>query len=140
MYCNHIISTNFFTDRSGNKYDIRHRTNCRSKNAIYLGFCVKCNLEQYVGKVESQGTNRRVNKHRNDVTRPDSIAIDQHFNQNDHDFNRDFRLIVIEEITQKNLTKEQLRNLLLHREDFWITKLDTLQPNGFNDKLNFPNA
>ena len=84
--------------------------------------------------------NKRANKHRNDITRPDSIAIDQHFNQNGHDFNRDFRLIVIEEITKKNMTKEQTRNLLLHGEDFWITKLNTLEPNGFNEKLNFPDT
>ena len=82
--------------------------------------------------------NKRTNKHRNDVTRPDSISIDQYINQNDHSFNRDFRLIVIEEITKKDLTKDQMRNLLLHREDFWISKLNTLEPNGFNEKLNFP--
>ena len=91
-----------------------------------------------MGKVEAQGMNRRTNKHRNDVTRPDSITIDRHFNQKDHDFNRDFRVIVIEEITKKNLTKDQMRDLLLHREDFWINKLKTLEPNGFNEKLNFP--
>ena len=140
MCCNHLISTNFFTDRAGKRYEIWHRTNCRSKYAIYLGFCLKCNQRQYVGKVEAQGMNKRTNKHRNDVTRADAIAIDQHFNQNGHDFNRDFRLIVIEEITKKNMTKEQTRNLLLHREDFWITKLNTLEPNGFNEKLNFPDT
>ena len=84
--------------------------------------------------------NKRANKHRNDVPRPDSLSIDQHFNQHDHSFNRDFRLIVIEEVTKKNLTKDQMRNLLLHREDFWISKLNTLEPNGFNEKLNFPDT
>ena len=138
MCCNHIINTTFFTSRTGERYDIRHRTNFRTKNAIYLGLCLKCNEEQYVGKVESQGTNRRVNKHRNDVTRPDAISIDRHFNQPGHSFNRDFRIVVIEEITKKNLTTEQMRNLLLKREDFWIQKLGTLHPRGFNDKLNLP--
>ena len=79
-----------------------------------------------------------MNKHRNDVNRPDSIAIDRHFNQPGHDFNRDFRIIVIEEVTKKNMTKDQMRELLLRREDFWILKLGTLQPRGFNDKLNYP--
>ena len=139
LCCNHIIATNFFTDQTGeSRYEIRTRTNCRTKNAIYLGFCLKCNKKQYVGKVEDQGTNKRVNKHRNDVRRPDAIAIDKHFNQEGHDFNRDFRLIVIEEVTKKNLTKEQMRNILLRREDFWILKLKTLEPQGLNDKLNFP--
>ena len=139
LCCNHIIATSFFTNQTGeSRYEIRHRTNCRTKYAIYLGFCLKCNRKQYVGKVEAQGTNKRVNKHRNDVKRPDAIEVDKHFNQEGHDFNRDFRIIVIEEITKKNLTKEQMRNILLRREDFWILKLKTLEPNGFNDKLNFP--
>ena len=50
----------------------------------YLGLCMKCNEHQYVGKVESQGMNKRVNKHRNDVTRPDGISRDKHFNQPGH--------------------------------------------------------
>ena len=139
LCCRHLISTSVFTNRNGQaKYEIWHRMNCHTKNALYLAFCMKCNARQYVGKVETQGANRRVNKHRNDVRRPDGLAIDRHFDQPDHDFNRDFRLILIEEITKRNLTKEQMRELLLRREDFWMLKLDTLAPNGFNDKLNFP--
>ena len=72
------------------------------------------------------------------MNRPNGISIDCHFDQPDHDFNRDFRLIVIEQITKKNLTKEQMRTILLRREDFWTLKLNTLAPNGFNDRLNFP--
>ena len=64
--------------------------------------------------------------------------MDKHFDLPGHVFNRDFRIVIIEEITKKNLTNEQMRNLLLHREDFWILKLGTLHPGGFNDKLNFP--
>ena len=139
MCCRQIIDTSFFTSRTGKRFEIRHKTNCKTKYAIYLGLCIKCNKEQYVGKLEAQQTNRRVNKHRNDVEKADSIAIDRHFNQPDHSFNRDFRIIVIEEVSDKNLTKEQMRNLLLRREDFWILKLGTLHPRGFNDKLNFPN-
>ena len=138
--CNQVINTSYFTNKTGTKrYDIKHRVNCQSKNCIYLGFCIKCNDGQYVGKVETQGTSLRINKHRNDAKRDDSIGIDRHFLQPGHDFDRDFRLIVIEEITNRNLTKEQTRTALLRREDFWIKKLGTLEPNGYNDRLNFPN-
>ncbi len=138
--CRHVIGTNFFTNQSGKKrFDIYHRVNCKSKNAIYLGFCMKCNKKQYVGKVETQGMNKRINKHRNDAKKHDSIPVDKHFLEADHDFNRDFKLIIIEEITNRSLTKEQIRNTLLKREDFWIRKLNTLEPHGFNDRLNFPN-
>ena len=136
-----MISTTYFTNKTGSKrYDIRHKTGCRSKNALYLGFCMKCNNKQYVGKVETQGANKRINKHRNDAKRPDSIGIDKHFLEPGHDFDRDFRMIVIEEISQSNMTKEQTRQTLLRREDFWIKQLETLEPNGFNDRLNFPDA
>ena len=89
--------------------------------------------------MESQGTNRRINKHRNDAKKSDSIPVDKHFLEPGHDFNRDFKLIIIEEIGSRNMTKEQIRNTLLKREDFWILKLNTLEPHGFNDRLNFPN-
>ena len=99
---------------------------------------MRCNAQQYVGKVEMQGAKRRVNKHRNDVQRPDELAINRYFDEQDQDFNRDFGLILIEEISQRNLTKEQMREILLKREDFWIRKQDTLEPNRFTDKLNCP--
>ena len=36
------------------------------------------------------------------------------------------------------MTKEQIRELLLRREDIWTLKLDTLHPKCFNEKLNYP--
>ena len=138
--CAHVVNTNVFHDRTGQKrFTIRQKTNCRSKNAIYVAWCDKCQSEQYVGKLESQQCNRRINKHRNDVKRPDSIKIDQHFRSAGHSFDRDFRIIVIEQIeNDQTMTKDQIRNTLLRREDFWIKALGTLEPLGFNDKLNFP--
>ena len=136
--CTHMVNTNFFTDKSRKKrFEIRQRTGCKSTNAIYLAFCDKCNREQYVGKLESQQANRRINKHRNDVKRDDAIAIDKHFREPGHTFD-DFRIIIIEEIADKTMTKEQARHTLLRREDFWIKTLGTLEPHGYNDKLNYP--
>ena len=138
--CRHVISTTYFTNQAGDKrFDIRHRVGCKTKNAIYLGFCMKCNRKQYVGKVETQGTNKRINKHRNDAKKRDSIPIDKHFLEPGHKFDDDFKLIVIEEIEDRNMTKDQIRHTLLKREDFWIRKLNTLEPHGFNERLNFPN-
>lgn len=138
--CRHVISTTYFTNQAGDKrFDIRHRVGCKTKNAIYLAFCMKCNRKQYVGKVEIQGTNKRINKHRNDAKKRDSIPIDKHFLEPGHKFDDDFKLIVIEEIEDRNMTKDQIRYTLLKREDFWIRKLNTLEPHGFNERLNFPN-
>ena len=137
--CTHMVNTDVFTDKSGRKkFKIRQRTGCRSKNAIYLAWCDKCAAGlQYVGKLEAQQANRRINKHRHDVKREDSIAIDQHFRTPGHSFD-DFRIIVIEEIGDNTMTKEQIRHTLLRREDFWIKTLGTLEPQGFNERLNFP--
>ena len=136
--CRHVISTTYFTNQD-KRFDIRHRVGCKTKNAIYLAFCMKCNRKQYVGKVEIQGTNKRINKHRNDAKKRDSIPIDKHFLEPGHKFDDDFKLIVIEEIEDRNMTKDQIRYTLLKREDFWIRKLNTLEPHGFNERLNFPN-
>ena len=140
LCCTHVVNTNVFTDGTGRKkFQIRQKTGCRSKNAIYLAWCDRCNDgRQYIGKLESQQTNRRINKHRNDAKRDNSIKIDQHFRSPNHTFG-DFRLIVIEEIENQNtMTKEQIRLALLRREDFWVKTLGTLEPRGFNEKLNFP--
>ena len=140
LCCTHVVNTNVFTDGTGRKkFKIRQKTGCRSKNAIYLAWCDRCNDgKQYVGKLETQQANRRINKHRNDVKRANSIKIDQHFRSPNHTFD-DFRIIIIEEIEQqKTMTKEQIRLALLRREDFWVKQLGTLEPRGFNEKLNFP--
>ena len=81
---------------------------------------MKCNKKQYVGKVETQGTNRRINKHRNDAKKGDSIPVDKHFLEPGHSFDRGFKLITIEEIRNRLMTKEQIPHTLLKREDFWI--------------------
>ena len=65
--------------------------------------------------------------------------IDQHFRSAGHSFDQDFRIIVIEEIEKHHTTtKDQIRHALLRREDFWVKTLGTLEPLGFNEKLNFP--
>ena len=36
------------------------------------------------------------------------------------------------------MTPQEVTNTLERREDFWILKLNTLKPDGFNQELNFP--
>ena len=137
--CQHIVSTSEFRNRSkesSRKYKIFHKLNCKSKDVIYLAECRKCNYKPYVGKCEQQMISRRINKHRFDAKRPNSIPIDRHFLLPGHDFDRDFKLTIIEQINNKDMTREKTRETLERREDFWITKLGTMHPNGFNDKLN----
>ena len=82
--------------------------------------------------------NLRINGHRSDAKKIDKLAVDTHFSQAGHNFDRDAKFTIIEKIRKSNLQKEEMTNLLLRREDFWIKALQTIEPNGFNHGLNFP--
>ena len=137
--CRHIVSTSTFQNRTGKRqYKIFHNVNCKSKNVINLAHCKLCNNKPYVGKCEEQMTHKRITKHRFVAKNTKSIPVDRHFLLPGHNFDSHFKLTIIEEITNQHMTKEKIRDVKMHREDFWILKLDTLQPNGFNEDLNYP--
>ena len=98
--------------------------------------CRKCNM-QYVGKSETK-FNIRLNNHRKDSYNPknDTIPACIHYSKNNHDFNRDAMFTILEKIKDETLPPERKRKILMKRENFWITKLKTLQPNGLNHELN----
>ena len=80
--------------------------------------------------------NIRINKHRNDVFREDAINVCKHFKQPTHDFNKHAKFTIIEELKKQDKSLAQMRKTLEEREDFWIKRLKTLHPNGFNMELN----
>ena len=99
--------------------------------------CRKCNM-QYVGKCETS-FNIQLNNHRTNAYKPtnDSIPACKHFHGDGHDFNRDAKFIIIERIGDTNQkSQEQISRIILQRENFWIVKLKTLAPHGFNQELN----
>ena len=99
--------------------------------------CRKCNM-QYVGKCETS-FNIRLNNHRINAYKPtnDSIPACKHFHGDGHDFNRDAKFTIIERIGDTNQkSQEQISRIILQRENFWIVKLKTLTPHGFNQELN----
>ena len=128
---------NTFSNRITKKvYEIYHDLNCKSRNGIYLLECTKCENKPYVGKFETAG-NERINNHRKDAKNPHSIPVDAHFLEPGHDFNIHGKFTFIEQLRKKDLTNMEKTRLLKEREDFWIKKLQTLTPNGFNQELNF---
>ena len=136
LCCKQMASTTFFTKRkSGKRYNILHNLNCKSNNVIYLIECILCNFKPYVGKSEPP-SNMRTNNHRADSSKENSIAVDKHFGQQGHDFTKHARITLIEQIKDPNKSKEEITYILEKRENFWIIKLDTLCPNGFNQSLN----
>ena len=126
----------FRSDQTQEEFEIQHLLNCRSTHCLYLGYCLKCPRHQYIGKSEP-AAHLRFNTHRYDVDKASDLAFDRHFDKPGHDFDHDARFILIEQMkNHQNLTKEENRKIMEHREDYWIQKLKTLAPYGLNDKLN----
>ena len=136
LCCQQVKNTNSFkSNQTNEEFKIFHQVSCKSKFVIYLIECVLCAI-QYVGKSEWP-MNIRLNKHRNDVFREEAIEVCQHFKQVSHDFNKNAKITIIEELKQhNNKSLKQKRSILEEREDFWIKRLKTLHPNGFNKELN----
>ena len=78
-----------------------------------------------------------MNTHRYDVTSPKGGAYDKHFLLPGHNFNDHARFTLIEQVNApRGMSKSEKQQLLEDREDYWMTRLKTLQPDGFNDHLN----
>ena len=134
-YCSHVKQTTSFKSTKTNRsYSIREKINCKMTWLLYLCTCKKCSI-QYVGKTEWP-FNQRLNKHRFDVLVPDSPQVDQHFNQPNHDFDRDAQFTLIEKLTNLEGDKETKRKRIKSRENFWIKELKTLHPDGLNEYIN----
>ena len=134
-----MTSTDHFTNRkTGKTFNIYHNLNCKSHNVIYLIECTLCNNKQYIGKSETP-SNLRTNNHRSDAKKPDSIAIDKHFFDNkDHNLEKHAMITLIKKLENaSHMTQNEVTNTLERRGDFWIQKLNTLSPDGFNQALNF---
>ena len=137
LCCKQVVDTkNFTSHQTKQQFDILHNLNCRSTFIIYLLQCTLCKL-QYVGKSETP-FNVRLNNHRKDSRNPkeDTIPVCKHFNETRHNFNTHARFTLIEQIKDFTKSQDERRAILLRRENFWITKLKTLTPYGYNMELN----
>lgn len=136
LCCQQLVSTKTFRSEQTNEViEILHSLNCYSKNVIYLGHCVLCPKEtQYVGKSEPPA-HLRINTHRHDVHDPKGGAFDHHFALPGHDFNQHARFTLIEQVKTVR-SKAENRKLLESREDYWMSRLQTVAPLGKNDRLN----
>ena len=87
--------------------------------------------KQYVGKAET-GFNIMLNNHRKDVEKFDAIMTSKLLQSESHNFNKYARFPINDQLTNTYKFKETLTQRLIQRENFWILKLDTLYPKGFN--------
>ena len=116
------------TDKKNNgiyqqDHRIFHLLSCKSSHVIYLLECTKCNNMPYVRRCETP-MKLRINTRRGDSRKTDSIPVDKHFLTMRHIFNEHAEFTIIETVIKPNLSKEQMTNLLLKREDFWMIKLN----------------
>ena len=134
--CKHVNETTTFKSNiTGKSYTIRHTSNCKSSNIIYLLECTLCS-KQYVGKAETQFF-YRLNNYRREVTLSDPSPSAKHFKLQDHSFEQHARYTLIERIERPDNLQNK-RVYMEKREDFWITTLKTLHPYGINGSVNHP--
>ena len=72
---------------------------------------------QYVGKSETT-FNLRLNNHRKDTKKPNSILACEHFQAKGHQFNKHAKFIIIDKLINLQGSKEALREMLMIRENF----------------------
>ena len=89
---------------------------------------------QYVGKAEI-AFNKRLNNHRKDIEKPNSILACKHFQKKVYDLNKHPKFIIIDKLVNLQGSKEALREMLMLRENFRIQKLKTLVPFGLNQEF-----
>ena len=133
--CKIIVSTKTFkSDTTNEELEILHNLNCKSRNTIYLGHCILCEKNQYIGKSEPPA-HLRFNTHRHDVNGDNGCSFDKHFALPGHNFDKHARFTLIEQINSSGLSKLETRQLLENREDYWMKRLKTIHPQGQNDHL-----
>ena len=119
--------THHFYQRNNDRiFRLFHCVNCQSSWVIYIIECNICNL-QYIGKSET-AFNLRLNNHRNHIKKEvSSCELTEHFLHNKQTHNCDNNRI--------NISNEQKKDILRHREIFWQRKLNSMQPNGLDKRI-----
>ena len=85
---------------------------------------------QYVGET-GRCLAERLTDHKSNIKTKKLTPISIHFNQSDHNLNRDLKAIAIEKITDSQDPVAQRKE----REIFWQNKLSTRHPHGLNNLI-----
>ena len=130
-----IISTKYVRSIiTGEQFTIKYKVNCKTKKRIYLTACILRNDHQYVGKFET-AWNGKLYNHRKDAHKEKSLQFDEHFKQPGHNFTEHAKFTITEALT-KHVKTETDHKRLKEREDYWIARLKTQIPDGFNEQYN----
>ena len=122
----------------GNSIRISGHFTCQDSNIIYILTCKHCNL-QYIG-LSTMTMQKRMTNHRSCLNNPrnQTKLLYKHFWENNLNLT-DISLQIIYKLPKSRLNnlpnKYWIQNLLQHYESYYIRKLNTLKPMGFNEKL-----
>ena len=117
LYYNQVISSSTFENYQTNKsYKIFHEVSYCSAYVMYLMECA-LGKKQYVRKSETS-FNIRLNNHRKDVKKPDTILSCRPLQERNHVFNKHAKLIIIENLKNTTRSKEVVRQRLIEIEIF----------------------
>ena len=126
MTCTNIQCTQKFSrTHTGEEFITYCNANCKTENIIYLLECAICGL-QYIGETKQQ-ISKRLNGHRSDANCKPDLPLSRHFRSTGH--HDSFGKLKVTIIDHKWDDKSRQE-----RESFWIRKLETLSPNGINEK------
>ena len=97
-------------------FTIFHQVCCKSDFVIYLLESKKCHI-QYVENAETD-FNIRLNSHRKDVYKADSIPASRHVAMKDHNCNRGASFIIIKQIRKSNLSRKIKEKFIKTKQEF----------------------
>ena len=117
----HIIS-----NATGRKYTIRKDFTCSSKFVVYCAICNKCNSQGVESTVMWKSHLANYKYHINKIP---SCCISKHFFQtciDEDDQLSHVKFVILDKINNAdNLSAEEIEDLLLQKEKFWIGTLVT---------------
>ena len=125
----------FTSTITGRSYKVlgNQALSCSTTSVVYLITCRRCGI-QYVGETGQQ-LRKRMNNHRASIRNLQPQPIYKHFNSDGHSL-EDLTMQPIERVELSDDDDEvSLHSKRLHREDFWMRELKTIQPYGLNDNV-----
>ena len=143
--CPYIFETKIIVDSKGKVYTIEDKMDCQSVCLIYLIQCKNCDV-RYVGETNNSLHERFIG-HRSDIKCKKATPVATHFNNVCKPEHLKITPIELVKEGERNLESdnildrlEQKQDILrrLEREQFWMRKLNTITPNGLNQRKELP--
>ena len=133
--CSMLVESKSF-EINGKRHGTLVGGSCKSSNLIYAVKCCRCADKWYVGETGMK-LHERMNQHRHSIGRfkrgesidkSNDTGLSEHFGREDHLFERDAKLHILENGNWRTPEERQCR------ESFYICRYGTVEPSGLNKK------